>query len=245
MSYTTTGITVLEASAGGGRLLVRVANANADKLLQCYVSGVLATVQSAPAGLWTCELATVADTDLVFFLAVDPDQAHENLWAEAFAAAGAANRLRVRLPRTIAPYGPTDLWRVYRGDAGDSEATKQVLTAPIYPGGRRACGFGAEWGGSFGYDAADAAGWGATFGRGEFGFDCDLLEWTSTPLPPGTYPISVAIIDAAGNESTAFETSVTLNTYARPARDLAVDSYVAATDTLVLTFTQSEDIPNG
>jgi len=154
-------------------------------------------------------------------------------------------RLRVRLPQTIAPYLPTDRWRVYRGGAGDAQADREVLTAPIYPGGRRACGFGSHLDSAFGYDAAGAAGLGATFGRGEFGFDCDLLTWTSEPLPPGTYPIRVTVLDAVGNESAALETTISLNTYARPARELAVDSYVAATDTLVLTFTLSEDIPHG
>jgi len=244
MSYTTTGITVLAASVEGGRLLIRVANAHADKVLQCYVNGILAAAQSAPESVWTCELAPLAATDLVALLAVDPAEAACNFWGAAFDGTLAANRLRVRLPQTIVPYRPSGRWRVYRGEAGDGEAELEAYTAPVYPGGRRACGFGAHLGSAFGYDGAGAAGLGATFGVGEFGFDCDLLTWTSKPLPPGTYPIRVTVLDAAGNESAALETTVSLNTYARPARGLAVDSYVAATDTVVLTFTPSEDIPH-
>ena len=243
MSYTEDGITIVQADAYDGGVILRLANAHADKVLQCYVNGELAAVQAAPDDTWMCELAGVSGTDAVFLLAVDPPDAQCNYWAEAYPKPGTANRLRVRMARTIAPYGSHCTWRVYRGDAGDADATIRVHEAPFYTGGRRACGFGGNFGyGGFGWDGRDAKGFGANFGYGEFGFDCEMLTWTSEPLGRGTYPVKVTVLDAAGNESTASETPITLNAYARPARSLSVAGYTQGTDTLNLTFTPSEDL---
>ena len=62
-------------------------------------------------------------------------------------------------------------------------------------------------------------------------------------MGPGTYPIRVVVADEHGNVSGASETDVTLNTYPRPAADVAVESYDSQTDTLELSWTPSEDIP--
>jgi len=243
MSYTETGITVLGTLPCEGGVILRLGSAHADKVLQCYVSGRLAAWQSAPAPEWTCRLSGVRGTDAIFLLAVDCAEARENYWPAAYPQPAAGNRLRVRLPQTIAPYLPTDRWRVYVGDAGAAEATRIAHEAPIYPGGRRACGFGRTFGqGGFGWDGADAAGFGRTFGVGEFGFDCGLLQWAGDPLPPGTYPVAVTVLDAAGNESPPTEFTVAIDTYPRPGRDLTIAGYTRATDTLELSFTPSEDL---
>ena len=70
-----------------------------------------------------------------------------------------------------------------------------------------------------------------------------MLRWTSEPLPPGAYPVTVTVTDAAGNESAATTGTVELETFPRPARDLAVTGYDKDTDTLTLSFTPSEDLP--
>ncbi|MFW6145741.1 MAG: hypothetical protein ACOC7R_00240 [Planctomycetota bacterium] len=238
MTPTTDGITIECLTHHAGRVLLRAASAHDDRVLQCYVSGHLAAAQTTPGSPWTCELAALADTDVVALVAVDPAEADTNVWADVVAALLPASRLRVRLPRTIAPYAPGDRWRVYLDGA-------TVQTERIYPAGRHACGFGSHLGSGFGWDGHEAVGWGHTWGLGEWGFDGDLLTWLSAPLPPGAYDVAVAVLNAAGGESPAYETTITVSSYARPARDLAVTGYDRSTDTLTLTFTESEDLLDG
>lgn len=244
MSYTTTGITFLGAAEHDGGVIVRVGLAHADKVLQLYVSGRLAAWAAAEHGTVELELPVLRPTATLFFLAVDPDEAGSDYFHQAFPAAAAnGNRIRVRTPQRICGYRPGDRWRVYRGDAGDASATIPAHEQDFYPQGRHACGYGSTYGYSYGFDGADAKGYGYHYGCGEYGFDCDMLEWVSEPLPPGEYPVRVAVEDEHGNASAAYEDTVTLDTYPRPAAGLTVDSYDSQTDTLQLSWTESEDIP--
>ncbi len=245
MSYTETGVTLSHLVPHDAGVVVVVGNAHPDKVAQCYVNGDLVAWQSSPAPTWSCDLGPLSASDVVFLLAVDPAEGSTNFWAQAFADSDAGNRLYVRIPQTICPHRPGDRWRVYRGAADAAEATIEVFTGPIYPGGRHACGFGSHLGSGFGYDAHEAAGFGAGFGVGEFAFDCELLSWRSDAMGPGAYPVTVVGLDAAGNESAATTMSITLTTYARPAQNLTVAGYAPATDTLVLSFTESQDIQGG
>jgi len=243
MSYTTSGITFLGAAEHDGGVIVRAGVAHADKVLQLYVSGRLAAWAVPEHGTAELELPVLRPSDVLFFLAVDLDEAAGDFFDQAFPAGAAnGNRIRVCTPQRICGYEPGDRWQVYRGDAGDAVATILAHEQDFYPQGRGACGYGSVYGYSYGYDGADARGYGHHYGLGEYGFDCDVLEWVSDPLPPGTYPIRVAVEDEHGNASTAYETSVTLNTYPRPAGGLTVDSYDPQTDTLELSWTQSPDI---
>lgn len=241
MSYTETGITVLYGLARDGGILLRLANAHADKVLQCYVNGVLAAWQRTPAALWTCELAGVTGADDVFVLAVDAADGARSFWSELPAAAG--RRLRVRLARKIAPYRPGDRWRIYRGQAGSSTATTLAAEIAIRTGGHAAVGFGHAFGrGGFGWDGAAAIGFGRSFGLGEFGFDAEGATWQSGVLPAGEYPLRVVVVDPAGNESPAAQATISLTSPPRPARDLQPMAYNPATDTLTFTFTPSKDV---
>jgi len=242
MTFTESGITDVRTTAADGAVLVRARSTHADKVVQCYLGRRLADVQPAPAEAVSFRLSGVVATDSIRLLAVDTDLARANLFDAAFAR-DHGNRLRVRTPRTIAPYAPHDVWRVRRGDAGDADADTEVWRQEVYPNGLHACGYGFGFGvGGFGWDGADSAGFGWHFGLGEFGFDCEMIEWLSEPLPPGAYAIEVSVLDAAGNESAAFATTVELDAFARAASALAVQSYDGDTDTLTLAFTPSEDL---
>jgi len=244
MSYTTDGIQYLGAFPYDLGLVVRAKTTHGDKVIQAYVSGRLVAWARPENDTVQFGLPDAGGTDFIFLLAVDADEAATDYFQEAFpAAASYANRILVRTPQKICPYTPGDTWKVFRGGAGDASATIPVHSQEFYPGGMHAGGLGAEFGnGGFGYDGADAAGLGHNFGYGEFGFDCHMLSWVSQPLPPGAYPVRVLVEDARGNQSAAFQTNVTVQTYARPAGNLAVESYTASTDTLQLSFIPSEDI---
>jgi hypothetical protein len=242
MAYTDSNITVIAANAYDGGLRLRVHNGNAGYRLQGYIDGNLVGWQTAPGASWEFSAPLRGSSSIIYLLAVDEANLRTNYWAAAFPDT-AEHRLDVKMAQTVAPFLPTDKWRVYRGDAGDASATTKVHEALVYPSGQFACGFGAYFGsGGFGWDAAGAKGFGYSFGLGEFGIDCQMIHWRSDPLPRGTYPVKATIVDAAGNESTASTGSITLPGYARPVADLTVTSYTSGSDTLVLGWTESGDV---
>lgn len=243
MSYSIDGIAIVDDRVfdGGRRLSVRTTHS--DKIIQCYVSGALASWAAPSQGSVEFVLAESLPSDLVGLLAVDAADAQRNYWEQAFGDDSArANRIRVRTPQLSLAYMPGDVWRVYRGDAGEEQADRLEHVQPFFPGGRGAGGYGMGYGGSYGFDAAGARGYGSNFGRGEYGFDCDMLTWTSEPMPPGTYPIAVVVADRHGNDSPSWTQQVTLTSYARPASGLTVDSYDPSDGRLGFSFTESEDI---
>jgi len=245
MAYYTTDITFVgtDETSGGLAIHVRTATHQA-KVLQLYVSGRLADAARPVDGTATFFLAVPRTTDMFFFLAVDLANANTDYFDDAFTTAAAyGNRIKVRSPQLIAGYLPGDEWKVYLGAAGAASATTLKHTQRYYPGGLRCGGYGYEYGQyGYGWDGANAIGYGYHYGYGEYGYDCQMLEWTSDPLPPGTYPVKVQAVDQAGNASTAYETDVTLTTYARPATGLTVTSYVSGTNTLTLSYTESKDV---
>ena len=242
MGYTTSGMSLVSISQGDGTLTIVIANTHTDRVIQCYLDGELIAWQPTVSDRAEFAIAGMTDISRLSFLAVDVGEGHIDYFAAAFGSTY-GNRLRVRTPQIIDGYRPPDRWRAYRGNAGDGSATIKVHEQDFYPGGRYAGGFGNNFGrGGFGIDGWECRGFGAHFGMGEFGFDCGVLEWVSEPLPRGEYPVKVTVVDEAGNESTAATDTITIDTYARPAKGLAIDSYDQGTDTLVLTFTESEDL---
>jgi len=243
MSYETGGIINGRIDDFDGGVIVRATTVHTAKVVQCYVSGVLATRQSPRNGSVRFILPPLRPTDLIFLLAVDAEDSSRDYFLQAFPlAAERGNRILMRTPQVMS-YLPGDRWRVYLGDSGQGQAGRLVHERAFYSAGRGCCGLGMSFGGGgFGFDAAGCAGLGRNFGHGEFGFDCEILSWTSPPLPPGTYPVKTVVADAHGNESTAFESAVTLRSPPRAARDLTVAGYASAADTLQLTWTASEDL---
>jgi len=245
MAYYTTDLTYVGATQDSGGIVVRVrTSTHQTKAVQVYVSGRLADIAFPTSGTATFHLPVLRASDTLFFLAVDQASAGTDYFAEAFTvAATTGNRIKASSPQLVAGYRMGDKWRVYLGDAGDAVADELKHEQLYYPGGRRAGGYGYEYGNyAYGWDAYDQIGYGYNYGYGEYGWDCQMLDWTSDPLPPGTYPLKVEVTDRVGNESTAYTTTVTLTTYARPNSSLAVKTYDPDTDTLTLSFTESEDV---
>lgn len=242
MGCYTNGISISRIDETDLGLVVTAHTVHREKVIQCYVSGDLAAWQRAENGTVRFALPQAGRGEGILLLAVDASEASRSFWAEVAGACPAhGNRIRVRLERGLG-WSPTDTWRVYLGAAGEASAAVKVHEAALYPGGRGATGWGFVWGtGGWGYDANAAPGWGVHWGR-DWGFGLDHAEWTSDPLPRGRYPVRVTVVDASENESPSYETAVTIDTYARPAEELDVDSYDKASDTLVLSFTPSEDL---
>jgi len=92
--------------------------------------------------------------------------------------------------------------------------------------------------GDFGWDSAAAVGLGkGSFGYGQFGLDADTIEWTSPPLPSGTYKFGVKVMDASGRQSIGSETgAITVTPAARPAEGLSISSFDKQTNQLVLNI---------
>jgi len=243
MSYTTDGITVVSQAPYDLGRIIRATTSHTGKHIQCYLSGRLVASQRPNGGAVTFFLAEPTDEDLVMLLAVDDADAHVNYWNDAFAETDErGNRIVVETPQTILTGQPGDRWQVTIGQAGDAEATILACDKEFHPGGYRSGGWGRHWGkGGWGFSALDCAGWGNSWGIGEYGFDCEMLSWRSEPTGPGTYPVKVVVVDASGNESSEYASTITLDTYPRPASEASVTSYDPASDTLTLTFEPSPD----
>ncbi len=242
MSYTTSGISVLSYDGHDLGLIVRAACSHSNKCVQCYVSGRLVAWQEPIGDIVEFVLTEPADYELVQLLAVDPNEAGVNYWAEAFGELAGANRITVQTPQEMVPYAPADKWIIYLGRDDQAETAIQAHQQDFYPGRIYCGGWGWYWGkGGWGYNGYDCAGWGNTWGLGQWGFDCEMLTWTSEPLAPGDYFLKIVIADAFGNISPAQESTVALAAPPRPASSPLVTSYDDQSDTLTLGWTLSPD----
>ena len=244
MSYTTSGISILACRSHDLGRTIRASVSHTDKFVQCYVSGRLVAWQEPSGGVVEFVLADPVDEDLVFLLAVDEDEAQTNYWAEAFPTAAAyGNRISVRIPVDGTIYRIGDILKIDSGEDGQSQGDVLVFEREMFVGGRHALGWGqGQWGDDgWGFSGSDCIGYGYNFGSGPWGFDCEAIEWLSEPKAPGKYPVKVIVLDAVGNESTAYETTISVDTFARPPSNLKADSYDSATDTLMLSFERSDD----
>ncbi|MCK4625006.1 MAG: hypothetical protein KAV00_06835 [Phycisphaerae bacterium] len=217
----------------------------AKDCVQCYLSGVLVAHQMTDDGAVEFALPILGIMDIVFLLAVDTENAETNYFTDAFpTAATYGNRINIKVP-THSQYLADDRLRVYVGDDGVAvgalDSDDIVDERDIFPGGQYCGGWGGRWGQAWGIGDY-GPGWGHNWGRGEWGFDCIMLEHITAPLPPGAYPVKITVLDTVDNESSGDTDTVTLATFPRPASNLAVQSYDKATDTLVLSFTESDDL---
>ncbi|MCE5325323.1 MAG: hypothetical protein LLG01_02800 [Planctomycetaceae bacterium] len=243
MSYSTASISYLDNYVADLTRIVRAACRDSDTVVQCYVSGQLVDWRTPAGGVVEFVLPDMGPSDVVLLLAVSDDQVQTNLWAEAMAPSAGSSRLSVAVPLTMS-LGVDSVVRILLGTIGSETAVEVVFEQAAFPAGRGAGGFGLGLlgEGGFGWDGAGAAGWGYGCGVGEYGFDCQLLRWTSEPLPPGTYPIAVIVEDEQGSEIARHEALQQLDAPARPASDLRVQLYDAINDALTLAWTQSPDI---
>ena len=239
MAYSTTDISAVRIDRFPGG--VRLHCTTTYDYVQAYMAGALIGVGRASSGSVTMDIPEPAGKEIYQLLAVDAASAYSDLYSDAFSG-GDPNRIRFSIPRDRS-YGITDRARVFIGEAGGDTADTLIANELLFPGGREHGGWGIEWGTAWGFDNA-GAGWGFNWGN-DWGFDTTALLILSDRLTRGTYPVSVVIRDAAGNDSTAFEDDISVDTYAQPATALAVGSYDSGTDALALSWTASEDVADG
>lgn len=243
MSYLTTGIDYLGAQIFDGGRIERYSTSHTDRVIQLYISGELYAWAEPDGGVVEFHILDTDPADLIFPLAVDRDNSDTDYWSDAFPEAAAwGNKIKMRVP-CFARYGAGDIIKFYRGDAGDGSATILIREQPMHPGGRRAVGYGRNYGtGVYGRDRRQSKGYGYSYGF-QYGFGCEVIEYITEALPPGVYPVKATVEDEHGNVSSETTDTVTLDTYARPASALTVESYTQATDALELSWTESPDIP--
>ena len=208
--------------------------------VQLYIDGELAG-SATPWDHWVeFALPPLSGREVIWALAVDAEDAETDYYDEAYPGAAAnANRIRLYII-AYSTYDAEDKAKFYRGDAGDESADTLISEQALFPAGQGKGGWGQRWGRHWGRGPY-GLGWGHTWGR-SWGYGAPRIEYTTEPLPPGTYAVKVVIVDMAGNESTAATDSVAVASYAAAATDLTIDSYTLGTDTLVLSLTASGDI---
>ncbi|MCE5280084.1 MAG: hypothetical protein ABFD92_09190 [Planctomycetaceae bacterium] len=243
MSYSSDAISYLADFAHDLTRIVRAACADADAVVQCYVSGQLVDWQTPADGVVEFILPDAGASDVVFLLAVSAELAQSNLWHEAVPPLAGGNRISITVPLVMS-LGPDAVVKILLEPAGAAAADEGVFSQVAFPRGFGAGGFalGRFGTAAYGWDASGAPGWGYGGGMGEYGFDCRMLRWTSEPMPPGSYPITVIVEDEAGNELARHSTLQQLDGPPRPASDLRVQSYDVLADALTLTWSRSPDV---
>ena len=237
MSYYTTDLNIYDIIESDETVEIVVSTStHQDKIIQLYISSKLSAYE-AMGGLDKVSfiVSSYAVQDGLFILAVDAGESQVDYFDDAYPlAATYGDRLNVEILKDL-DFSPYDKFRVYLDDVQKHEAD-------LFPNKVGATGFGMYFGGSFGYDAEKAPGWGVTlWGIDEWGINVGFARWKSQALNRGSVNLKVSSLDGIGNESTKYDNDVTINTYARPATSLVINEYDSGTKQLTVTFTPSED----
>lgn len=239
MTYYADSVTRIRVTSGSSGTVWR--GRTTYDCVQCYVSGALVGYDLPDAnGDVRFVLSGLTPQDIVFLLAVDPANAGTDYFDDAFPLANVnGNRIQLTIP--IDPdYDAGDVLKAYVGPKDAGSATELVFERELFPQGGGKGGWGFNWGHHWGYGAV-GVGWGYNWGVA-WGFGQDTIQFTTGPLLRGDWPVKVTVTDKAENVSTPYTDTVTIDTYARPATGLAVDSYDSGTDTVALSWTASEDL---
>ncbi len=174
--------------------------------------------------------------------AVEAEQADSDFSSEIESSMGQCGRVKIDILRSQkVPLGATV--QLYSdGGSGEIDYNSPLNDSPmkVWPAWQDKAGFGmARFDTSdFGFDGSAAVGFGkGVFARGYFGFDADVLEWTSPPLETGIYKFAAKVTDEEGSKSGASETGqLTVIPAARPAEGMSIASFDKQENQLVLSI---------
>ncbi|OHB62581.1 MAG: hypothetical protein A2168_02320 [Planctomycetes bacterium RBG_13_50_24] len=215
-----------------------------DKFHQVYVNGRYAgtTLDSGQRQL-IIQVPTSPESPVrIEVFAVEAEYADTDFSSELAGPLVDNGRVTITLLRSQnLPMGTSaDIY--YDNGTGQIDYDKPMTDTPIriWPAWQDKAGLGmSRFGlGDFGWDSAATVGLGkGSFGYGQFGLDADTIEWTSPPLPSGTYKFAVKVMDASGRQSNSSEAGpITVTPSARPAEGLSISSFDKQTNQLVLNI---------
>ncbi len=224
--------------------LVKWRSTWSDKYHQVYVNGQYAgtTLDSGQRQL-IVQVPTSPESPVrIEVLAVEAEYADTDFSSELARPPVDSGRTSITLIRSQnLPMGATaDIY--FDNGTGQVDYDNPITENPIriWPAWQDKAGFAMSRFGlsDFGWDSAAAVGLGkGSFGCGQFGLDADTIEWTSPPLPSGTYKFGVKVMDASGRQSTGSETgAITVTPAAKPAEGLSISSFDKQTNQLVLNI---------
>ena len=224
--------------------LVKWRSTFSDKFHQVYLNGRYAgtTLDSGQRQL-IVQIPTSPESPVrIEVFAIEAEYADMDFSSELTRPPVDSGRVTITLLRSQnLPMGASaDIY--YDNGTGQIDYDNPMTNTPIriWPARQDKAGLGmSRFGlGDFGWDSAAAVGLGkGSFGYGQFGLDADKIEWTSPPLPSGTYKFGVKVRDASGRQSTGSETGpITVTPAARPAEGLSISSFDKQTNQLVLNI---------
>lgn len=215
-----------------------------DKFHQVYVNGRYAgtTLDSGQRQLIVPFPTSPESPNRIEVFAVEAEYADTDFSSELVGPLVESGCVTIMLLRSQNLPTGASAYFYFDNGTGQIDYDKPMTDTPIriWPAWQDKAGLGMSRFGldDFGWDSAAAVGLGkGSFGHGQFGLDADTIEWTSPPMPSGTYKFGVKVRDASGRQSTGSETGpVTVTPAARPAETLSISSFDKQTNQLVLNI---------
>jgi hypothetical protein len=213
-----------------------------DKFHQVYVNGRYAgaTLDSQQRQLIVPMPASLESPVRIEVVAIEAEHAHIDFSSELVQPLADGGRVKITLLRSqnLPADATADIY--CDNGTGQIDYNNPLTASPvrIWPAWQDKAGFAmSQFGlGDFGYESAAAVGFAkGSFGHGHFGLDADAIEWTSPPLPSGTYRFGIKVTNMSGRQSTASETEpITVTPAPRPAAKLSISSFNKQTNQLIL-----------
>jgi hypothetical protein len=222
--------------------LVKWRSTWSDKFHQVYVNGRYAgtTIDNEQRQLLVPVPTSPESHVRIKVFAVESEYADTDFSSELDRPVVNSGRVTIKLLRSqnLPTGAAADIF--FDNGTGQIDYENPIPDTPtrIWPAWQDKAGWGMSRFGmdDFGWDSAAAIGFGkGSFGHGQFGLDADTIDWTSAPLPSGTYRFGIKIRNELGRQSTGCETGpITVTPAARPAERLSVSSFDKQTNQLAL-----------
>jgi hypothetical protein len=212
-----------------GTAVVKWHSAYNDKLYQVYVNGRFAgaTIELTQRQMIVPIPLSQKTAARIEVFAVEPEFADVDFSDEINTSQNQTGRVKIEFPRTdnLPMDGKADY---YLEENKLNNRGVRIQPDFVDKGGFGLSSFGNS---DFGYDGSAAIG----FGKGNFGFDTDMLRWQSGQLQADNYKFDIKITDNLGNTTDEQETEImTIIPPATPAERLTIKSFDKHNGKLIL-----------